>query len=71
MLVTVTLTFPEPGGEVARISVPEITSKLIAGIAPNRTPVALSKPEPSISITEPPAAVPAWPDKLVTFGAER
>ena len=44
--MTETLTVPDPGGATASMREFDITVKLVAGVAPNRTGVAPVKPDP-------------------------
>ena len=69
-VVTVTLTVPEPEGEVAVIEVAEFTVKLVAGFPePKSTAVAPVRFVPVMVTLVPPVVRPAIGDTLVTVGA--
>ena len=57
-VVTWTSTAPVPGGETAVTKFELFTVKLVAGVPPNVTAVALSKWEPEIKTVVPPAVEP-------------
>ncbi len=58
-VVTDTVTVPVPGGAMASKRESDKTLKVLAGVAPNLTPVAPVKPLPFSVTTVPPAATPA------------
>jgi hypothetical protein len=60
-----------PAGETAVILVAEFTVKLVAGVLPNSTAVALVKPVPLRMTEVPPAVVPVAGLTPVTTGAGR
>ena len=66
--VTVTLTVPDPAGEIAVIWVSLLTEKLVAVFGPNATAVAFVKLLPLIVTVVPPAAEPEVGLMLVTAG---
>ena len=57
-VVTVTTTVPVPLGDVTEMDVELITFKLVPGIEPKSTVVAPVKPDPVITIWEPPLIGP-------------
>jgi len=66
-LVTVTLTIPEPAGELAVIWVAELTV-YVAAVSPNVTAVISVNPVPVIVTAVPPAVVPVAGMMLVIEG---
>jgi hypothetical protein len=68
-VVTLTSTVPVPAGEVAVIEVPEMTVKLVAGVAPKVTAVAPVRFVPVIVTEVPPARGPDVGEIEVTVGA--
>ena len=57
-LVTVTLTTPEPAGDVAVIWLPELTVNAVAAMSPNVTAVTSVNPVPLIVTAVLPAVGP-------------
>lgn len=57
--VTLMPTVPLPAGELATISLSEMTVKLLADVEPKDTPVVPVKPVPVIVTEVPPAAGPS------------
>ena len=57
-LVTVTLTTPEPAGDVAVIWLAELTVYAVAAVSPNVTVVISVNPVPVIVTAVPPAVGP-------------
>ena len=68
-LVTVTLTEPEPAGEVAVIEVVELTVTAVAALVPNLTVSPEAKPVPVIVTLVLPAVGPLVGAMPVTVGA--
>ena len=69
-VVTVTMTVPEPGGEVTMILASSVTVRgLVLDTEPNQTAVAPVNPVPVILTVVPPPAGPPVGDTLVTVGA--
>ena len=67
-VVTVTLTVPEPAGEVMLRLVSLVTPRMVPAVVPNLTAVAPVNPVPVIVTDVPPPAGPLTGDKLVTVG---
>ncbi len=57
-LVTVTLTIPEPAGDVTLIWLAELTVNPVAAVVPNVTAVISINPVPLIVTAVPPAVGP-------------
>jgi hypothetical protein len=58
VVVTVTSTVPEPGGEIAKIDPSPNTTNELVVTAPNDTPMAPVNPDPEIATRVPPDAGP-------------
>ena len=67
-VVTTTLTLPVPGGVVAVIAVPLITTRLVAATPPKVTSVAPVKPVPVMVTEVPPLEVPDIGEILLKVG---
>ena len=68
-VVTVTLSVPEPLGEVTVIDVPELTTTDVPAVPPKLTVEPVTKPVPVMVTEVPPAVGPAVGLMDVTVGA--
>ena len=70
-MVRVTLTGPAAGGGVVAISGVELTKETLEeGFPPKETVASLTKLDPAIVTTVPPAASPEFGETLLTMGEE-
>lgn len=66
--VTVTVTVPAPGGEIAVIEVGDVTDTSVAGVEPKSTVDPVVNPEPVMVTVVPPLAGPEVGDIPLTTG---